>query len=139
MSGCLVCWSLRRAEFDFEVRYKLGKANQQVDALSQLRTEAETVKSNDDDDILVFIIDDTVDNPPTDSIEPDLMDPDYLSLDEFYATQEAPNSNDTAFTPIELEDLASRQMHDRFGTEICPRLNEGEVLAFEINDDGLSI
>ena len=39
-SGRLMRWRLRLAEFDFEVRYKKGKANTQADALSRLDTDA---------------------------------------------------------------------------------------------------
>ncbi|CDF40830.1 unnamed protein product [Chondrus crispus] len=41
-SGRLIRWRLRLSEFDFEIKYKKGKANSQADALSRLRTAGET-------------------------------------------------------------------------------------------------
>lgn len=41
--GRLSRWRLRLAEFDFEVKYKMGKINAQADELSQLHTTGETV------------------------------------------------------------------------------------------------
>ncbi|CDF36784.1 unnamed protein product [Chondrus crispus] len=42
-SGRLIRWRLRLSEFDFEIKYKKGKANSQADALSRLRTAEETL------------------------------------------------------------------------------------------------
>ncbi|CDF34164.1 unnamed protein product [Chondrus crispus] len=48
-SGRLIRWRLRLSEFDFEIKYKKGKANSQADALSRLRTAGETVEEIDDE------------------------------------------------------------------------------------------
>ncbi|CDF38384.1 unnamed protein product [Chondrus crispus] len=48
-SGRLIPWRLRLSEFDFEIKYKRGKANSQADALSRLRTAGETVHEIDDE------------------------------------------------------------------------------------------
>lgn len=53
-------WWLRLAEFDFEVIYKKGTVDQQADALSRLRTKAETIYPDDDDDVLAFLLTDTI-------------------------------------------------------------------------------
>ena len=42
-SGRLIRWRLRLAQCDFEVLYKKGKINTQADALSSLKTLAETI------------------------------------------------------------------------------------------------
>ncbi|CDF40870.1 unnamed protein product [Chondrus crispus] len=47
-SGRLIRWRLRLSKFDFEIKYKKGKANSQADALSRLRTAGETVDEIDD-------------------------------------------------------------------------------------------
>ena len=39
-SGLLMRWRLRLAEYEFEIKYKLGKLNTQFDALSRLYTES---------------------------------------------------------------------------------------------------
>ena len=54
-SGRLMRWRLRLAEFDFQIMYKKGKLNTQADALSRLRTLAETIR-HDDDDIPAFML-----------------------------------------------------------------------------------
>ncbi|CDF38075.1 unnamed protein product [Chondrus crispus] len=48
-SGRLIRWRLRLPEFDFEIKYKKGKANSQADALSRLRTAGETVDEIDNE------------------------------------------------------------------------------------------
>ena len=48
-SGRLSRWRLLLSEFDFEIKYKKGKANSQADALSRLLTEGETVYEIDDE------------------------------------------------------------------------------------------
>ena len=44
-SGRLIRWRLRLSEFDFKIKYKIGKANSQADALSRLLTEGENVEA----------------------------------------------------------------------------------------------
>lgn len=54
---------LRFAEFDFEVRCKMGRNNQRADALSRLLRHSETIPKDDDDDIFtidVADLDDTL-------------------------------------------------------------------------------
>ena len=49
-------WHLVLAEFNFNIQYKLGRLNTRADALSRLRTTAETIYE-DPDDIPTFILD----------------------------------------------------------------------------------
>ena len=58
-SGRLVRWRLRLAEFNFQVMYKKGKENQQADALSRLRTLAETIQ-DDWDEIPSFMMEEEI-------------------------------------------------------------------------------
>ena len=53
-SGRLLRWRLRLAEFDFEVKYKLGKLNTQADAMSRLLTDSEAAHE-DMEDIPCFL------------------------------------------------------------------------------------
>lgn len=55
-SGLLICWLLRLAEFDFEVKYKKGNADIQVDALSCSNTMSEAIPHYDNDDIPMFLL-----------------------------------------------------------------------------------
>ena len=48
-NGRLIRWRPRLSEFDFEIKYKKGKANSQADALSRLLTDGETVDAIDDE------------------------------------------------------------------------------------------
>lgn len=59
-----MCWSLIQAEFNFEFKYKLRKANQQANAQSMLRVEVKVVNNDDEDDIVASLFDDTVDTSP---------------------------------------------------------------------------
>ena len=47
-SGRLIRWRLRLSEFDFEVKFKKGKANTQTDALYRLIVDGETVPDEND-------------------------------------------------------------------------------------------
>lgn len=123
----------------FSSEIQTRNANQQAEALSRRGWENETGKDNDDDDIPLLLFDDAADTRHTDCSEPDFINLDFLSSNEVHATQEIPNPNNTAFTSIELDQLVSRQVHDRFCTKIQRSLNNGVVLAFDFNDDGLSI
>ncbi|CDF36773.1 unnamed protein product [Chondrus crispus] len=53
-SGRLIRWRLRLSEFDFEIKYKKGKANSQADALSRLLTQGGTVDEISDEIPLEF-------------------------------------------------------------------------------------
>ncbi|CDF36419.1 unnamed protein product [Chondrus crispus] len=81
-SGRLIRWRLRLSEFDFEIKYKKGKANNQADALSRLRTAGETVDEIDDE-IPCFMAE-----PAEDTVEDeesfDAID-DILALEEWTA------------------------------------------------------
>lgn len=53
-SGRLMRWRLRLAEFDFEVKYKKGRKNQQAGALCRLLTNSESIRENEDDELLTL-------------------------------------------------------------------------------------
>lgn len=59
----------------------------------------------------------------------------YYNLEGYYATQLVPNPRDTSFTPMKLDELVGRQTHHQLCTEIQRHLNDGEGLAYEINDN----
>ena len=61
-------WRLRLAEYDFQVMYKLGALNTQADALSRLKTLAETVHE-DWDEIPAFMVSEAANN---DNLERDI-------------------------------------------------------------------
>lgn len=95
-----MCRRLRLTKVDFEIKYKLGRASQHADALSQLCAEAETVKHHEDDEIPKFQIDENVKEHPTNIVDENFIHLDCLSMDEVYATKESINLNDVPLTPI---------------------------------------
>lgn len=56
-------------------------------------------------------------------------------MDEVYATHEVPSQNYHVFIPIQFDGIFSAHLHGRVCSEICLHLNEGEALAFEVDDD----
>ena len=54
-SGRLMRWRIRLCEYNFQIKYKKGSQNAQADALSRLKTLAETIR-HDDEDIPTFMI-----------------------------------------------------------------------------------
>lgn len=115
-SGLLTSWRLRFAEYDFEIRYKKGKLNQQQDALSCLLTGCETV-ADDPDDIPTFSVD-PADNERDISAstitfdvssardDDNFTEVDYAPVDDLLAVQETP-STDINFNEITLHDFLS--------------------------------
>ena len=140
-SGRLIRWRLRLAEYDFEVKYKKGKANTQADALSRLNTSAETILSDDNDDIPVFLLDlvniELEENRDPDSV--DFLDVQYAEQDELYAAMDDAASPEVHFEPITREELLQAQLRDEFCASIRRKLNEGGEMSFEINDDGILV
>lgn len=53
-SGRLISWGIRLAEFDFKVKYEMGRMNRQADALSRLNSTGETIPHEDNEDTSVF-------------------------------------------------------------------------------------
>ena len=91
-----------------------------------------TTLSEDDDD---FTIPDN-NNPP--SLEPpDFIDLQYSEMDRSIC--ELPAPPETTFEPISQDELVVSQLNDQFCSEIRRRLNEGEGIAFEIDENGLLI
>ncbi len=149
-SGRLLRWRLRLAEFDFEVKYKLGKLNTQADAMSRLFTDSEAAHE-DMEDIPCFLAEESpegAENEPCvlnnvadtghdDEVGPDDYDLSDISADQVFATLPPPQENDPAFTPITHEELVTCQLSDSFCQETRRKMNTGEVRAFGFNDDGL--
>ena len=148
-SGKLLRWRLRLAEFDFEIKYKLGKLNTQADALSRLATDSEAAHEDMEDipcflaaeheeaDTMVCLLNDvesTDTDERSDAHEADLCD---IRADEVFASLPPPRPNDPAFVPITHEELVTAQLSDSFCQEIRRKLNTGEVRAFGYNNDGL--
>ena len=121
-SGRLIRWRLRLAEFDFEVKYKKGKANTQADALSRLHTSAETKPHDDNDDIPVFM-NELDKNESIDQIDTDFIDLQYAKVDSELACNMEENEQ---FDPIKREEILQEQLHDKFCASIRRTLNEGE-------------
>ena len=164
-SGRLMRWRLRLAEYNFQIKYKTGTTNVHADALSRLRTNAETVQ-DDWDEIPSFLLEDDPSDVnennhdllvlPTklrfkqrfsvyqhdcqhtgmDSVD-DLLNLDEYESDELFATLPSPVPSDPTFEPISVEELATAQFTDAFCVDIRRRLNEGVVLPFGFNEDGL--
>ena len=148
-SGKLLRWRLRLAEYDFEIKYKLGKLNTQADALSRLLTDSEAAHE-DMEEIPCFLADacertDTTVCPlnevdtEVDANDRDVDDSDRCDVvaDEVFATLPAPTPEDPIFAPITHEELVTCQLSDPFCQEIRQKMNTGEVRAFGFNDDGL--
>ncbi len=138
-SGRLMRWRLVLAEFNFQIKYKLGRLNTQADALSRLQTRAETIRH--DDDIPAFLMpdftNDTCDSDNDECDSEDLLQLDYNPADELFATLPEPTPSDPLFTPITTEELLTEQLSDSFCTTIRRQLNEGGVVPFGFNDEGL--
>ncbi len=149
-SGRLLRWRLRLAEYDFEIKYKLGNLNTQADAMSRLRTSSEAAHE-DMEDVPCFLatraeeeattplcllneVEPSTDSQELDDVAADLCD---IRADEVFATLPPPVPGDPAFTPITHEELVTAQLSDPFCQEIRQKLNTGEVRAFGFNDDGL--
>ena len=118
-SGRFIRWRLRLAEFDFEVKYKKGKANTQANALSRLHTFAETKPHDENDDIPVFMneLDESID-----PIDTDFIDLQYANVDSELACNLEENEQ---FDPIKPEEILQEQLHDKFCASIHRTLNEG--------------
>ena len=139
-SGRLMRWRLRLAEFDFEVKYKKGKANAQADALSRLFTDADTIP-DDNDDIPAFLLDvvnvELTLNRQNDT--DDFIDVQYAEVDEILSATDDPAPPYAAFEPIGVEELLAAQLNDQFCADIRRRINQNEASSFEFDDNGLLI
>lgn len=152
-SGRLMRWRLRLAEYNFQVHYKKGPSNVHADALSRLRTTAETT-TDDWDEIPSFSLEGNLPSPDTfppkkrflcdqsqfahcDNIASADLILDASIHDELFAALPDPTPEDPLFRPISMEELAVAQFHDAFCVDIRRRLNEGVVLAFGENENGL--
>ena len=83
-SGRLIRWRLRLSKFDFEIKYKKGKANSQADALSRLLTAGETTDEVDEE-IPCFMAE------PDDATEEN--EEDFERLDDILALEEGAASD----------------------------------------------
>lgn len=94
--GHLMRWLIRLAKYNFEVRYRKGKANTQADALSRLHTEGETIR-DENDDIPTFVIDEDLTNYDKfvdvlhkEYKEEDFTEPEYADFEELIAAMDDP-------------------------------------------------
>ena len=165
-SGRLMRWRLRLCEYTFTVKYKKGKANVHGDALSRLRTRAETV-ADDWDEIPSFLME--LENSDVFDVQLDLTQPlptklrfkqlyqestascekqqqelvqdsqhlDDVESDQLFATLPSPTPTDPVFQPITDEELVTAQLTDDFCVSVRRRLNEGVALPFGYNDNGI--
>ena len=147
-SGRLLRWRLRLAEFDFEVKYKLGKLNTQADAMSRLLTDSEAAHE-DMEDIPCFLaaepreadndksclLNDVADADTAIEVDPHDCDRSDIAADQVFATLPPPQENDPAFTPITHEELVTAQLSKPFCQERM--MNTKEFRAFGFSDDGL--
>lgn len=107
-------WHLCLAEFDFQVKDKKGSANQQADALSRLRTNAENVFFDDDDEITAFLLDNSNESNVDDT---ELLGIDYHPLDEFLLFKKFP----ILTTPFSLLWSPMNPFHLNFMTVLAPK------------------
>lgn len=86
-SSRLMSWSLWLAEFDFDVKYKNGKMNTQVDPLSRLYTSSETVHQDGTEYIPAFELDfvNAEPNQNRHNVDEQLIDVQSAELDDIYA------------------------------------------------------
>ena len=66
------------------------------------------------------------------------MEIDYTPVDETLSSLKEP-SLDVMITPITMVEILYAQLNHRFRSNTFIRLNEGEGLAFEIDDNGLLV
>ena len=67
----------------------------------------------------------------------DLLYLDHNDSDQVFATLPDPTPSDPMFEPISIEELTTAQLNDAFCVQIRRRLNEGVLLPFGENDDGV--
>ena len=121
-SGRLIRWMLRLSEFDFEIKYKNGKANIQADALSRLLTEGETVDEIDDE-IPCFIAE------PADATEDE--EEDFGRVEDILALEGGPASDRLDhFQAVAPEELIREQAVDPFCSRIKEEMNAGKAGTF---------
>lgn len=145
-------WHTRLAKYDFQVIYEKGSHNVYSDALSRLKTIAETT-ADDRDEIPSFLLNEQclehteISNVTETKVPPELQ---YkhnrrkihlLRQNDDYATHESAEQNDMAqdelfkifpiailadpiFEPISVEEMATAQLHHSFCTHISSHLNE---------------
>ena len=121
-SGTLIRWRLRLLEFDFEIKYKKGKANSKADALSRLLTEGETVKATDDE-IPCFMAE------PADAIEDE--EEDFGRVDDILALEGRPAFDRLDhFQAVAPEEFIHEQAVDPFCSRIKEEMDAGKVRTF---------
>lgn len=70
--------------------------------------------------------------------EDDFWEPEYEEYDNELITQNA-REDEPQFAKFILQELISAQYHERFCSDICRRLNEGETLSSTHDDKGLLV
>ena len=131
-SGRLVRWRLRLSEFDFEVRYKKGKLNNQADALSRLRTLGET-EVDIDENVPCFIIEHTAVQNYNSNVDSTLNSNGNMDYKLIYETPDEADQlliatnpiEETELIPVTTEELLRSQLSDEYCAKIRSRLNGG--------------
>ena len=139
-SGRLMRWRLRLAEFDFEIQHKKGRLNTQADALSRLKTDAETVYDPEADVVPVYLAEEEIARREEDNDEP--VNTDFLHED--WAEHDAALVNEqeavhTAVNPVKWEELLTEQQSDEFCMKVREQINSGEPVAFAEDQRGILV
>jgi transposase InsO family protein len=140
-SGRLARWRLRLSEFDFDIQYKKGRVNTQADALSRLRTDAETAFDPEADAVPVYLAeairaveeDETTGNDTRPSAEVEFLSEEWAEHDAMLVNENA-SAKPVQVTPITWHELLTEQLSDDFCSRIRSRVNAGERIPF--NEDG---
>ena len=121
-SGRLIRWRLRLSEFDFELKYKKGKANSQAEALSRLLTKEETVDEIDDE-IPCFMAE------PADATE--IEEEVFGRVEDILALEGWPASDRLDhFQAVAPEELIHEQAVDPFCSRIKEETDAGKLRTF---------
>ena len=122
----LIRWRLRLSEFDFEIKYKKGKANSQADAMSRLLTEGETVDAIDNG-IPCFMAE------PADAKENE--EEDFERLEDIFALERGPASDRLDhYQDVSPEELIREQAVDPFLSRM-EEMDAGKAKTFTTEAD----